>query len=220
MITTNKLIEDLKRVKIKIKKIPSLNDYNKYGSFDKWTVSKRFGSWNNALKECFGEIIKIKAPNRPIINCFTCGTKTKNPKYCSRSCAAKTNNSLFPKRPKRKCLRCQNLTQSKTHYCQKCLTLNRIEQYGEKYIKDFTSTYARHKYQSIRNHAHQIAKFYNLKPNKCPLCSYNNKLDLCHIKAINQFNKNTKLKVVNDIKNLMFLCPNHHWDLDHGFLNI
>ena len=67
MIPTNKIIEDLKKIRNEIKTIPSIIKYRKYGSFDVQTVSSRFGSWNNALKECFGEIIKEKAPARSII---------------------------------------------------------------------------------------------------------------------------------------------------------
>jgi hypothetical protein len=219
MISTNKMIEDLNNVKDKIQKIPSGKDYKKYGSYDVQTISSRFGSWNNALMECFGGIIKEKAPDRPIIKCPVCGKETKNPKYCSRSCSAKINGSLYPKRPMRKCLRCQNPTQSKTHYCQKCLTLNKIEIYGEKTIKEFTSTYARHKYQNIRHHAHRIVKFYNIKK-ECPFCDYKNHAQLCHIKDIGKFDKNTKLKIVNALSNLIYLCPNHHWDLDHGYLKL
>ncbi len=220
MTTKIELSEDLKKVKNELKTIPSRSKYEKYGKYNPRTFRNHFGTWNNALQSCFGEVVRIKAPNRPIIICPVCNKKTKNPKYCSRSCSAKINSSLFPKRPKRKCLRCQSLTQSKTHYCAKCLILNRIEEYGEKSIKDFTSTYARHKYQSIRNHAHQVAKYHNLKPSKCSICHYNNKLDLCHIKGISKFDKNTKLNIVNDIKNLIYLCPNHHWDLDHSYLKL
>ena len=39
-------------------------------------------------------------------------------------------------------------------------------------IKEFSSTYARHKYQGIRHHAHRVAKSHNLKPDKCPYCNY------------------------------------------------
>ena len=219
MITNKKMIKDLNDVKNKINKIPSKIDYREYGSFHPETISKRYGSWNNALRECFGEIVREKPSLRPIIKCPVCGKDTKNPKYCSSSCAAKINNSLFPKHPKRKCLRCGQPSRSKTHYCQKCLYINRVEKYGEEHIiSDFTSSYARHKYQQIRNHAHNVAKIHKLKPYKCPYCDYSNQLELCHIKDIKDFSKNTKLKIVNDIKNLIYLCPNHHWDLDHGFL--
>jgi recombinational DNA repair protein RecR len=54
----------------------------------------------------------------------------------------------------------------------------------------------------------------------CQFCDYKNHFHLCHIKDIFKFDKSTKLKVVNDPKNLIFLCPNHHWDLDHGKLEL
>lgn len=219
MITDTEIIKDLNHIKNRINKIPSIIDYRKYGSFHSQTVARKFGSWNNALMECFGEIIREKPSERILIKCPVCGTETKNPKFCSRSCSAKINNSLFPKHPRRKCLRCKIPTQSKTHYCRKCLTLNKIEMYGEKTIKEFASTYARHKYQNIRNHAHRIAHAHNIKK-KCPYCDYRNHTQLCHIKDISKFDKNTKLKVVNHPSNLIYLCPNHHWDLDHGLLKL
>jgi len=217
MITNTEIIKDLNNIKNKLNKIPSMIDYRKYGSFHPETISRRYGSWNKALKECFGTIIREKSTERPIIKCPVCGKDTKNSKYCSSSCAAKINNSLFPKHPKKKCLRCHNNTTSKTNYCRDCQKLNRIENYGEKTIKEFTSTYARHKYQNIRNHAHKVAEYYKL-PKKCQYCDYRNHAQLCHIKDIGEFDKDTKLSIVNNIKNLIYLCPNHHWDLDHGLL--
>lgn len=39
--------------------------------------------------------------------CITCGRETANPKFCSRSCAAITNNHLYPRRrPTGKCSHC------------------------------------------------------------------------------------------------------------------
>jgi len=43
----------------------------------------------------------------PVIRCLTCHRRTENPKFCSRRCAAVTNNRLFPKRlPKGHCSHC------------------------------------------------------------------------------------------------------------------
>ena len=221
MITKEDIIKDLKKIRKEIKKLPSLNDYQKFGSFDKQTVRKKFGSWNNALMECFGEINNEKPKERPIIKCYFCGKETKNPKYCSQSCSAKMNNSLFPKNPKKepkKCLKCKTLITKRAKFCKTCHTLTKIEKFSEKTINDFSSTYARHRYQAIRHHAHRIAKYNNFEK-KCPLCNYKNHVELSHIKDISKFDKNTKLKIVNHPDNLIFLCPNHHWDLDHGFLD-
>ena len=81
----------------------------------------------------------------------------------------------------------------------------------------FKSTYARHKYQLIRHHARMVTKYHELD-RKCHVCGYKTHTQICHKKQINSFNKNTKLKEVNDINNLVILCPNHHWELDHGVL--
>src|SRR5262249_47822344 len=40
--------------------------------------------------------------------CETCGRPTSNPRFCSRSCAAVTNNAASPKRkPEGECRRCR-----------------------------------------------------------------------------------------------------------------
>ena len=222
MTDINEIIKDLINVKNELQKIPSSNDYKKYGSFHPATISRRFGSWNRALIECFGEVIRKRGHAKPIIHCHVCDKETKNPKYCSRSCAAKINNSLFPKNPKRprhKCPNCQSFTTSKAKLCRKCNSFIDLQNFGEKTIEDFSSTYARHKYQGIRHHAHRVAKYYNIKK-ECPFCDYKNHTQLCHIKDIGKFDKTTKIKVVNDLKNLIYLCPNHHWDLDHDLLKL
>ena len=158
-----------------------------------------------------------------IINCPVCKQETTNPKYCSRSCAAIINNSLFPKNtknPRRLYLTCNKPTRSKSQYCRKCSNFRQVVKYGEeKTIQDFTATYARHRHQGIRNHAHKVAKYHNISK-QCPLCNYKNHSQLCHIRDIKDFPKDTKLNIVNDPKNLIFLCPNHHWDLDHDFLKL
>lgn len=55
--------------------------------------------------------------------CVECGSKTTNPKFCSRSCAVKTNNRLHPKRASsrvknRCCLYCGDiLVRRQEKYC-------------------------------------------------------------------------------------------------------
>jgi hypothetical protein len=39
-------------------------------------------------------------------------------------------------------------------------------------------------------------------------------------KPVSKFAKNATLGQINSKKNLVPLCPNHHWDLDHGKLDI
>ena len=58
------------------------------------------------------------------------------------------------------------------------------------------------------------------KPKECAICGYDRHFHVCHIKAINSFSGDTPVTVINDLKNLIALCPNHHWELDIGLLTL
>src|ERR1700688_4539871 len=56
--------------------------------------------------------------------CETCGRETSNPRFCSRSCAAVTNNVAFPKRkPEGECERCWTAISRRKRYCEACETI-------------------------------------------------------------------------------------------------
>ena len=223
MIASEQLIINLKKVYNIIGKIPSVQAYKKYGNYDPATISRHFGSWNKALMLCFDKINQIRTNHKPIIKCLNCSKETKNPKFCSRSCAAQTNNKKFPKRKpsfKRATCQCGKQVRNSCDKCKECSMRERqltfIISFGEKTIKEFYSTYARHKYQNIRHHAHRVAKYHNLSQ-LCAVCQYPH-TQLCHKISISKFDKNTKLSVVNDINNIVYLCRNHHWELDNQLL--
>lgn len=53
--------------------------------------------------------------------CLECGKKTANPKFCNRSCAAKYNNRVTPKRsPEGTCQTCKTAISSNRTYCEIC----------------------------------------------------------------------------------------------------
>jgi len=155
--------------------------------------------------------------------CKKCNKPTGNPKYCSRSCAASVNNAKPKRQRTALCAFCGKHTKSAprsgVRKCRECYLKECANNFGEKTIGDFTSTYSRHKYQNVRNHAHNVARLHNLEK-ACSECGYDKTVDLCHKIPIASFSPETKLKVVNDIKNLVYLCPNHHWELDHGLLEM
>jgi len=223
MISKERLVNELKRLKKRFNNIPSYNINNKYGKYDSDTYRRRFGSWNAALLFTFGEIVKEKPVPRPIVLCKNCGRKTKNLVFCSKSCSASFHNKRSPKRQKTAlCIYCGEHTKSSPRSgerkCRSCFRSINVVKFGEeKIIKDFSSTYARHKHQGIRNHAHRVANISNLIK-KCSACGYDKTVDLCHKQSIASFSKDTQLSVVNHIDNLVYLCPNHHWELDHGLL--
>lgn len=53
----------------------------------------------------------------------------------------------------------------------------------------------------------------------CLLCGYDRCVDVCHIKQVSKFTATDKLSAINDISNIVYLCPNHHRELDSGILS-
>lgn len=45
---------------------------------------------------------------------------------------------------------------------------------------------------------------------KCKICGYNKHIEVAHIKAVSEFSDSTLISEINDINNLIGLCPNHH----------
>lgn len=74
------------------------------------------------------------------------------------------------------------------------------------------------KYNRVRSSARQA--FAELLKEPCKICGYEHHVELCHIKSISSFNGNTLLSEINSESNLIILCPNCHWELDHGLLTL
>lgn len=164
------------------------------------------------------------------MNCITCQRelKTKNQKkFCSTSCAAKHNNVHFPKRiaelQKCKSESCEKLIKGKaTSYCPDCITSKkhlRGNDRNESTIEEMVTRIGSNRYDQIRTHAHTLYKSERANPS-CQCCGYDKHIELCHIHSIASFPKNTKLKVVNARENILFLCPNCHWEFDHEVLTL
>lgn len=41
-----------------------------------------------------------------------------------------------------------------------------------------------------------------------------------NLKAVADFDDGTLVSEINDINNLIALCPNHHWEYDNGLLEL
>ena len=50
------------------------------------------------------------------------------------------------------------------------------------------------------------------------MCGYDKHVECCHIKAVSDFPDTALLGEVNAPGNLVLLCRNCHWELDHGLL--
>ena len=58
------------------------------------------------------------------------------------------------------------------------------------------------------------------KPKQCICCNYDKHYEVAHIKAVSDFNDDTLISEINDIDNLIALCPNHHWEYDNTDFDI
>jgi hypothetical protein len=72
---------------------------------------------------------------------------------------------------------------------------------------------------TITRHARKTYKKAS-SPQSCKVCGYDKHIHVSHIKAIKDFSMDTKIGEINNIDNLVGLCPNHHWEFDHGLLNL
>lgn len=52
------------------------------------------------------------------------------------------------------------------------------------------------------------------------ICGYSKHVEICHVKDICEFSIETLITEINSIKNLKALCPTHHWEFDHGYLEL
>ena len=128
----------------------------------------------------------------------------KKRKFCSSSCSASFNNkgiirvSKAITKPKKERFDISDLTK-------------------EEIFKRYSS------YQSARSsickHARRVY-FKSEKEKKCYVCSYDKKIDIAHIKSVSSFPSDSKISEINDINNLLALCPNHHGEFDDGLIEI
>lgn len=135
--------------------------------------------------------------------------------FCGSSCAAKYNNPMSKtKNIIAKCLNC-NLDLIKKYrgevYCSMLCKSEHIMKNTT--IEESSKRTDGAKYANIRSAARYYSKYF-LKP-ECYKCGYDKHFEVCHIKNISSFPKEAKVFEVNQISNLIHLCPNCHWEFDN-----
>jgi hypothetical protein len=221
-IEKSEMEADIRRVFDLIKHPPSRVDYFKFGKYGVNTIRRKWGTWNKALIEIIGSVNKNRNLENIIceIECPVCKkgfAKKGNQKYCSISCS----NSDKPKRKitLHSCKTCSNIIPKRNMFCKNCKGLGRHLKGGmllsEKTIEETMYRSDANKYGVIRCHARTVVKD---RIQACVNCKYDTHIEVCHIKEIKDFPKTTLVKEVNSPNNLIILCPNCHWELDHGLL--
>ena len=156
------------------------------------------------------------------MKCLFCSTefepKTKNQKYCNPNCQNKDNQRKFQNKHKSKC-QCGKSIGYGFIKCPSCASDSRKDRRVKNDItlyqlkRNIPSPRLFHHY--IRSHARRLMKH----AKKC-VCGYSKHIEICHIKAISKFSRQSKIKEINALDNLVALCPNCHWEFDHGLLKI
>jgi hypothetical protein len=145
----------------------------------------------------------------------------KKKKFCSHTCAAQYNNRKRGfKSGKQRCPRCGKKKYYTAKMCQTCITDQYWESIKNKPIKEFFGKGAsRAKFNNIREWARKLMKRSGIK-RKCFLCEYSETVQVAHMKKISEFSEDTPIGIVNDLSNLIYLCPNEHILYDKGKLKI
>lgn len=135
--------------------------------------------------------------------------------FCSQSCAAIFNNGKFPKRIKKEKIK---KIRFKEDDKQRKVPVSEIDNITkeELFIKRTTWQSAR---STIQKHARNRLIVSGIKQ-ECKLCGYSNHVECCHIYPVSMFLPTDTVDKINSLDNLIYLCPNHHWEFDNGVLTI
>lgn len=173
-----------------------------------------------------GNVIEVKNKQRV--------AEVRIKKFCNSSCSAIFNNKKFPRKTWLKeknmfCVLCGKtikLNRGKSgkfkrrKYCKPCFD-KRFD-----YVGNVTKGELRRKYKNYTIYRNYISKNARLvyrksgRQNSCNICGYEKFCTVCHKKGVSDFGKESKLSEINDINNLVVLCPNHHMELDRGILSL
>jgi len=142
--------------------------------------------------------------------------------FCSRSCAAKFNNHVYPKRISVASLTCRCGTRKdrRAKQCHHCKIKQTLDIQLKRTLQDAALLgNARIKWAHVRKVARKVLVLSN-RPAVCHMCSFSLALEVCHIRPISSFPVTATLGEVNSEDNLVYLCPNHHALLDRGLLSL
>lgn len=155
--------------------------------------------------------------------------------FCNKSCAAKYNNHITPKREKTDktlenevCPLCGKKKSLTAKLCKNCESLRRTREKRERTLGDWVgydgdSKYLTHKCQGIRKDARAFMENESKQEKVCAYChnhEFDGILEVHHLKNILSFDRNAKIKEINNDENLVWLCPNHHAMIERGLITL
>lgn len=181
-------------------------------------------------QKCRIEYKHLKIHDKICLKCNTPFTsKREEAMFCSKNCSTTYLNINSPRKKNRKiCTKCSEVTKSWRHtLCERHwqeYKESKPELYLDRTLKEYfekdslKNLHVSSKSAHIRGLANSWFKHLKLLP--CANCNYPKHVELCHIKAISEFDENSLLREVNSIENIIQLCPNCHWELDNDLIKI
>ena len=145
---------------------------------------------------------------------------TKKKSFCSYSCSSTFNSRRrYASIEKNRC-QCGKVIRKKYKQCIECLQgerqATRPITKGELFKRRSTWQSAR---TYIRNVSHR-----NMEESKrdkvCFCCQYSKHVEIAHIKSVSSFSDDTTIHEICSVDNLVYLCPNCHWEYDNQVLTI
>lgn len=151
------------------------------------------------------------------MNCAQCSNPTTvNTKFCSHSCSATYHNLIKAKRRvEGKCKKCFVPISTSRKYCLQHKGTRVRVAFKNSNVHKLTLAEVAQQHSSIRNHARRVLRHI---PQVCCNCGYDKHVQAAHKKAIILFDPSSLISEINSPDNLMWLCPNCHWEYDHGLL--
>jgi len=107
---------------------------------------------------------------------------------------------------------CDNLCKRKFPFESKLKGVSKIENIP---LSHYATRKDANRYAAIRDNARRVT---SNRQQECQKCGYNKHVEVCHVKDIKDFPLTALVGEINSKDNLILLCPNCHWELDHGLL--
>lgn len=161
------------------------------------------------------KIVKQKHINKYLENPNIC-------KYCGKEILPKENERLQDVRAKKFCGRSCSSNYNNKFVRGYTLKSEKIKKEKEFRVDESVPIYTlfgkgSSKYSFIRAKGRAKMNFYKIEK-KCVVCGYDIHVEAHHKKPCNAYDENTPLYIVNDLDNLVYLCPNHHYEADNNIL--
>jgi hypothetical protein len=203
--------------------------------------NKKRGRQNFCSPACIQNSLRL-----PAIKCLQCNKQffpgVSDRKFCSQRCSATYSNihrvksgihpDIFKEYikgiPQIKCTLCKicakpleqkrhnNGKFSRVMYCETCKPRKSITTKTKEQLFKERKTWQSAR-SSIRKNAERIYLSAFPKPT-CVICGYSTTVEVAHRRAVSSFSGSAPITAINNISNLIGLCPNHHYEFDKGLI--